>query len=694
MTTCKSLYTAFSLAAISMAMTCSIWALQTESRTERYSVISNNARVGYLVAEIKGHVIDIDYAVSDNGRGPKHKEHLVLNDRGMPVAWTIDGTSLAGGAVHENLRVENGKATWKSQADEGKVDASPTKLYIGNDASPYALGLYTQILSTMPGHSAEVLPQGTLRGKMMQELQVGEGDKRIPVSVYMLDGLNLEPQFVVTDKQGRLFAVLADGILIREGYEKEARVLDSLGNKLTSNLLQELQGQLAHRFEAPVRIQNVHIFDPKTETLLSLRSVVFYRNRIATIEEEAAGASHPDEVIIDGQGGTLLAGLHDMHSHASNWTGLYYLAAGVTTTRDMGNNNAFLLSLLKHEDAGELAGPRIIRSGFLEGKSPYSDHDGFLVDNLADGLDRVRWYADHGYWQLKIYNSIDPEWVKPLAAEAHRLGMRVVGHVPAFSTPNRVIEDGYDEVTHINQLAFGWVLAPNEDTRTTLRITALNRIATLDLDSSEVTHTIELMQKHHTGLDTTAVIQERLIISRAGKVSEGDVAYLDHMQIGYQRFRRRTIVPISSPEQDKEYFDARDKTLALMGLLYKKGIPMWPGTDDETGVSLHRELELYVKAGIPAAHVLRMDTYDADQYMGHGESLGSIERGKLADFILLPGDPTKDINAIRQVRMVVKDGVIYYPSEIYKALNIKPFVEPPPVSLPGISDMQKTSAAE
>jgi imidazolonepropionase-like amidohydrolase len=111
---------------------------------------------------------------------------------------------------------------------------------------------------------------------------------------------------------------------------------------------------------------------------------------------------------------------------------------------------------------------------------------------------------------------------------------------------------------------------------------------------------------------------------------------------------------------------------------------MLPGTDDGTGFTLQRELELYVKAGIPAAKTLRLATLDDEKYFKHDQQLGSIARGKLADFILVDGDPTQDISNIRNVRMTMKGGVAYYPAEIYRYLDIDPFSPPPPppVSLP------------
>lgn len=382
---------------------------------------------------------------------------------------------------------------------------------------------------------------------------------------------------------------------------------------------------------------------------------------------------------MDGEGGTLVPGLHDMHSHSTLQSGLFYLAAGVTSTRDMGNENSFLLHLIQQINAGEVCGPRITPNGFLEGKSPYSARTGFVADSLADALRDVRWYADRGYFQIKIYNSMNPDWVKPIADEAHRLGMAVTGHIPAFDTPDRAIGDGYNEITHINQLMLGWLLKPGEDTRTPLRLTAMARAATLDLSSAPVQYTVALMKANHIAHDPTAVIVERLMLSRAGTVQPGNVDYLDHMPIAYQRYRRRTFVPIHSQVEDKQYREAFTKVIETLRMLHQNGIPLLPGTDDGTGFTLPREIELYTKAGMTPAEALRAATLTPEEYLGHADELGTIERGKIADFFLIAGDPTKDIRAIKFARMVSRGNAIYFPSEIYQALSIKPFASPPAI---------------
>ncbi|WP_143075078.1 amidohydrolase family protein [Sphingobium sp. AP50] len=267
------------------------------------------------------------------------------------------------------------------------------------------------------------------------------------------------------------------------------------------------------------------------------------RDTISQIIPAGGDDAPEDQTLIDGEWGTLYPGLNDMHSHTTLQSSLLFLAVGVTATRDMGNDNSFLQDLLPRIDAGEIAWPRMVPAGFIEGRSPYSAGFGFIPGTLEDALKAVRWYADRNYFEIKIYNSMNPDWVKPIAATAHRLGLGVTGHVPAFSSPDRVIEDGYDTIAHINQLVLGWTLDPKEDTRTPLRLTALARAGAIDLSSQRVQKTVGLMKSHNVALDTTAVILEQLMLSRAAWAGGFSKPYADKNGITVAQDRNGTSIP-------------------------------------------------------------------------------------------------------------------------------------------------------
>ncbi|WP_206243512.1 amidohydrolase family protein [Novosphingobium terrae] len=659
--------------------------------TEKMSVVSNGETVGSVVAVTDGNHIAVDYRVDDNGRGPKHHEDIVLGQGGIPISWRVSGTSMMGGPVQETFSWADGTAHWVSQAEEGTLAVGKSTLYIVNDDSPWAQYVYARAALAAPGHALDVLPGGRLTlTRLFSRAFAG-----VPVTLYRIDGVDLHPGYVMLDKANRLFAAFGQkGVAIREGFEKRGDELAALGAQLDTDRVKAISARVAHRFDGPVRIRNVHVFDPLTGQRGPLSTVIVMRDVVSAVVPGDGGPVPDGETAIEGGGGTLYPGLHDMHSHTTIDSGLFYLAAGVTSTRDMGNNNSFLQKLLPQLDSGEVAGPRVVPDGFIEGRSPYSARDGFVIGSLDEGMNAVHWYADRGYFQVKFYNSMKPDLIKPLADEAKRLGMGVTGHVPAFDSPDRVIQEGYNTIAHINQLMLGWLLDPEkDDTRTPLRLTAMVKAADLDLGSAPVSRTVGLMRAYGVSLDTTTVILERLMLSRARTTQAGDADYLDHMPISYQRYRKRTFVPLKGPADDQAYVKAFDKVLETMKLLHANGIQMLPGTDDTTGFTLQRELELYTKGGLTPAEALKADTLDCETYLGRSDRIGTIAKGKLADLILVAGDPTVDINVVKRPRMVMRGGAVYFPSEIHAALGIKPFVSSPEV-IPARPDPLKGSAAK
>lgn len=656
----------------------SLSATPAAAQHERYSVVANGEKVGFIDADQQGREVAITYDVKNNGRGPTMHEAIALGSDGLPVRWELVGKATFGGDVREHFTRDGTTARWVDSMGERQAPASGPALYVGQNASPWALGLYARALLKDDDGRMPALPGGELSLEKLGPATIGG----VRYQAYAISGIDLSPELILLDDAGRLFATLdTGGASVREGREADVPALIELATRLTADRYAALQKRFAHRIDAPVRIRNVRVFQPDTGTLGTPVSVVFARGRITGIQPLDAPAT-PGEATIDGAGGTLLAGLHDMHAHIGLESALLYLAAGVTSVRDMGNYNDFLPGLIDKIERGELAGPRVVPNGFLEGRSPFSARHGIVADGEAAALDAVRWYAARGYWQIKIYNSMNPAWVPAIAREAKRLGMGLTGHIPAFTNADAMIAAGYDEITHINQLMLGWVLDLKEDTRTPLRLTGMRRTAGLDLGAPAVTKTIDAMVAKKIALDPTAVTLELLMLSRDGKPSPSVASYIDHLPIGLQRRRRQTIAPIAGPADDAAYLGAFAAVKRVLKRLHDRGVTLLPGTDDQTGLSVHRELEIYGEAGIPAADVLRLGTLVPEQYLRRDQDLGSIVRGKRADFLLLPGNPLKDLRELQRIAMVVKDGTIYFPSEIYPAFGVKPFAQAPKITLP------------
>ena len=663
------------------ALGCGLAALAAgtaQAETLRYSVIANDEPVGTVIVETDGQTARISHDVKDNGRGPTIEEVVTVDEAGLPISWTLDGTSMFKNAIAERFVREGATARWTDSTGDGSATLDEPAIYIAQEGSPWSLGLYAKALLADEDHSLPALPGGRLT--LTEEPPVTLGGKSYrAVSV---NGIGLSPNTVLLDDDGTMFARLTSGhTVVRDGFEGFASDIAAIATRRSAERFAQLQAKLAHDYDAPVRLRNVRIFDPAAGTLGDPVSVLFYRDSIAAIEPLDSPPT-PGEVIIEGEGRVVLPGLHDMHAHVSQQSALLYIASGVTSVRDMGNDNAYLLDLTRRIDAGEIVGPRIVRNGFLEGRSEYSSRNGFIVDSEAEALDAVRWYASRGYWQVKIYNSMTPEWVPAIAREAKALGLGVTGHIPAFTNADAMIAAGYDEVTHINQLMLGWVLEPDEDTRTLLRLTAMKRTAGLDLTAPRVTKTLDAMEAGDIAIDPTAVTLELLMLSRDGQISPPVASYFDNLPISLQRRRRQGIARIDSPQDDSGYLGGFEAIKATLAELHRRGITILPGTDDGTGLSVHRELAIYTDAGIPPAEALRMGTLGPEIYMGRDQRLGTVAKGKLADFILLDGNPLEDMTALHRIAMVVKGGTVYFPEEIWSEVGVAPFAAAPTVVLP------------
>lgn len=652
--------------------------------TQRFAVFRKDINVGRVVVEsieeLGGETAKIEFDVKDNGRGPTVAEALTLDASGLPMRWSITGTQTFGGKIDEKFDRTGAVSTWHDSAGPGSQKGE-AKLYVAQSASPYALQVYARAI-LKAGGSLAVLPAGMLTMTKGDTIVLKGAAGDMPVTRYELAGLDLTPVTMLLDKANRLIALPSpDGGVVRTGLEGENARLRDLAAKWQGERLATIQRDTAKHYPGPVRIINVRLFDPTTAKLTSLVSVVVNGRDIVGIHPVDSAAT-PGETVIDGAGGTLIPGMTEMHAHLSADDALLNLLAGITTVRDMGNTNSVLEVLNRRIENGEIAGPRIVRSGFIEGKSPFSANNGFVVDSEARALEAVRWYAARGFWQIKIYNSIDPKWVPAMVAEAHRLGLRVAGHVPAFTNADAMIAAGYDELTHINQLSLGWIIKPGEDTRTLFRLTALGRLPALDLDSVPVQATLNTMRARGIALDATLGIHENLLLNRDGTVAPGSVDYVDHMPIGVQRDLKQAWSNPDTFGGDANARAAYAKLIEVARRANAKGIFLVPGTDTGGSFTYHRELEIMTQLGMTPGQVLARATGDMAKYLGTDQRLGSIERGKLADFFLVAGDPTTDLKAIKSISMVSKDGVFYFPAEIYPRFGIRPFAASPKVIAP------------
>ena len=625
--------------------------------------------------------LHVTYSYRDNGRGPDMEEEIVLAPDGTIRSYRQTGKTTFGAKLDERYSVSGKQARWDSPAEHGSQPLTAPALYLPTYGSPEVKAIIVRATQKAGGRIA-ALPGGEVRSEKLAEARVGPAGRERDVALYAILGVDLQPGYVWLEAGGdmRLFASISVGgrHTVVAGYESIAADLERLQQAAEAKYLADIAKKWTHALPQPILLRNVRIYDTAGMKLGEPADVYVNEGRIAAIYPANSPARDP-ATVIDGAGRALLPGLFDMHAHDDAWNSILQIAGGVTTSRDMGNDNAYLAQLRRDIAGGLAIGPHIEPAGFIEGDSPYAARGGFVVKDLDEARNAVDWYAERGYRQVKLYNSIDPLWVQPIAAYAHSRGMRVSGHVPAFSRSERVVREGYDELQHINQMVLNFVSDPDTDSRTIVRFSLVGeRARSIDLDSQKVRDFIQLLVDHKTVIDATMATFEGMYTQKPGDMDPTMAPVADHFPFALQRGWRNNSTDVSGGKLEA-YRESWQRMMQLFGRLHAAGVPLVAGTDSLAGFMLHRELELYVKAGIPSGEAIRIATENGARYAGVLADRGTIERGKRADLILVDGDPTKDISDIRKVSYVLKDGVGYAPAELYETLGIRRFAEPPSV---------------
>jgi imidazolonepropionase-like amidohydrolase len=277
-------------------------------------------------------------------------------------------------------------------------------------------------------------------------------------------------------------------------------------------------------------------------------------------------------------------------------------------------------------------------------------------------------YHDAGFQQMKIYSSVKLEEVKAVAAEAHRLGMTVTGHVPDGLNAYQVIEAGQDQINHI-QYVTDIMLAPLP--ASTQQIDRLKALAALNLSSKEAQEAISFLKEHHTVIDPTLVYYELTTASTAKPVASFEPG-VDKVALELAK-QFTDVGPPPPPPYPELLAKAFAIDLAIVGTLHRAGVAIVAGTDQEVpGHSLHREIELYTQAGFTPLEAIQAATVVPARVMGLDKELGTVEVGKRADLILLGANPLDDIRNIRKVEFVVTDGKMYNCAGLWRSVGFKP----------------------
>jgi imidazolonepropionase-like amidohydrolase len=619
------------------------------------------------------------FEFNDRGRGPALTERVVLGEGGYPSLIEISGHDYLKAPVNERFVLarsgDGWRAAWKNPAESASVTLRGPAYYVA--MSEIGSDIFEPLVLQAPARSLGLLPQGEARIERVRDLTVRNGDRSRTLTLYATYGFGFTPFLWWRDETARYFASGSSWfMMIREGWESAQQELLAAQAQYDSVRGASLARSLARRPTGggggAIVFRRANLFDAETGRMRPRTTVVVVANRITAVGDDGRVAVPAGAEVIDLAGKTLMPGMWDMHVHASDDDGLLHLAAGVTTVRDLANDVDETMIRRRRFGDGTLLGPRMIIAGFMDGPGPFAGPTKVLVSNADSARAWVNRYADLGYEQIKVYSSIDPAIVPAIVGEAHRRGLRVSGHVPNGMIAEEFVRAGADELQHVNFLFLNFWRDSVQDTRTPERFTApAQRAALLDLRSDRVRGFVDLLRSRGTAIDPTLVAFEGMLVGRPGVVDPTYAAVADRMPPMVRRGFLAGGLPVPTG-MDQRYRDSFSAFQRMVKAMYDAGVPIEAGTDAMPGFAYHRELELYAQAGIPAAEVLRIATINAARIMKHDRELGSIVPGKLADLIVVDGNPVQRISDIRRVTLVMKDGTLYDPGALYRAIGVKP----------------------
>jgi hypothetical protein len=638
-------------------------------RTDKIFIQGNPAGTQTVQTESSG-AVRAEYSYNDRGRG----DHIIatwkINGAGVPIEYEGRGNDYMKASVEERFEMKNGRASWKNRSEQGEQAVVGEAFYLPMNAPPEFQGVLARALLKAPNHKLALLPAGeaTIEEAGKVTLPSGKGD----LIQYRITGLGFSPQSIWLDRDGTAAAVSSWFSVVPDGSEAAIPQLRSAQDKTDAAWSERIARALAHKPGADLVIRNARLFDPRDLSVTAGTSVLVSGDRIVRVGPDADVKPSANAEIIDAHGRFLAPGLWDNHQHFGDVDGALDLANGVTSSRDMANDmDSFLERVTRFDDGREL-GPRVLKAGIIDGTGELAGPTKMRVDTAEQAIQDVDWYADHGYAQIKIYSSVKPELVPIIADRGHARGMRVSGHVPAFMSARQFVENGADEIQHLNFIELNFLFPEVKETRNRDRfIKVAERAREFTPDKPEVRDFIGFLKQHHTVLDPTMSVFEALFCGDPTVVTPGLEEIVPRFPAQVRRAMRSGALEVP-PDKVAAYHEAFPAMLRLLKALHDAGVTIIPGTDALAGYTLHHELDLYVRAGIAPAEVLRMATLTPALVMGVDKECGLVAPGKLADMVLVDGDPAKNIRDLDKITTVIKGGKVYDPAAIEKALGIAP----------------------
>ncbi len=591
---------------------------------------------------------------------------VVLGYDGKPLRIRIRGITPDGDAAEEMVADENG-IRWDSGADSGTAPPDGG-FYLAKGGPQAMFGLLVEYM--LDKGQVQLLPTGTARLRDGGTLAIEDEDGDLEARLIFIEGLLPAPIPVWVDDKGRHLASISGMGLMREGYEEHFKTL----RKMQEGASEQAALSVARRFltedaRRPLLIDNVRLFDAEAGRFLENQAVTTQDGKITAVGPAGTLSVAEGGRVLDGSGKTLVPGLWDSHKHyRDGYDLLSNVATGMTSIRSPGNALDKLVWAREARAAGNLLAPEVFGAIIIDQDHPLSAQGASLVSSEEETIAAVQKAADAGLWGVKFYTSMNPEWIAPAATEAHRLGLNVLGHVPATMRPLEAVRAGYDEVTHLNFIIMQALPQEVVDvSNTAARFEGPARYAKdVDLDGPVMTEFVAELKQRGTWVDPTIMIFEGSFLNDEPKLPPAFEPYEGTLPAVLERGLKTGGYPVFGDVTRDDFVKSYEKMVALIGKLNEAGVPIVAGTDG-MGLELVREIEIYEQAGMSKAQALQTATINPARLVGIAERTGSIVEGKEADLLLVNGDVSADLGALRRVHTVVSDGYVMDGNELRAA---------------------------
>ncbi len=602
----------------------------------------------------------VAYRMSMSLRGwvTEDDETLTLGSDHRPTAIAIRGYTDQGDAT-EDFSVDcGGVAHWKTVVDSGSAPFAGRRY--NSYGGPWLAGeLDVEAFVAAGDKGVDLLPTGHASIAIGQAVQIDglRGPKTVKLA--FIRGLGFAPTPIWLDSDNHFFGSAGVVSLLPEGFEASGPKLKALQDRATAAMVRDV----AHRFLSPANrtptlVDHVLVFDSVAGKYQPDRAVLIADGKVASMGPAGTITAPPGAVRLDGRGKTLTPGLWDSHQHVGeDWNLLQNVATGMTNYRSPGSLIDDALSIYQRRAAGDLLAPDGKISVIVDRKDPLAAQGALTVSSAAETIAAVDKIKAAGLWGVKFYTSMNPQWIAPGAAEAHKLGLHVHGHVPAGMRPLDAVRAGYDEVTHINFILMQAMPQEVVDkSNTAARLEGPARYGKdVDLDSPTMKAFYAELSKRQTIIDPTLTVWEPLMTSDGSALSPEYAPFAEVAPASVVRGWKIGGYPLSEGLTRDDYRKSFAKMVALVGKLHQAGVRIVAGTDGY-GLELVRELELYQQAGLSNAQALQTATIIPSRMTGMADRTGSIALGKTADIILVEGDVSKDLANLRHVDTVFLDG--------------------------------------